>query len=114
MPLYIDSDMFSMKEIYVMVNKIMNRYKRTGRLPSRPDGEIAVGYDYGLLLYNLVKLNHPDAFKIYKVMMAALDSTCAWVEYYNNGVPAGNRYRPWESGINLEAAILYAEKYNLK
>jgi hypothetical protein len=29
----------------------------------------------------------------------------AWVEYYEDGKPFNTRCRPWESGINLEAAI---------
>ena len=111
LPLYIGSDMFSKEEIYKIVDEVINSFKKTGKLPSSPEGDIAVGYDYGFLLYNLVKLKHPYAFKIYVVMMAALDSTCAWVEYYRNGVPAGNRYRPWESGINIESAILFLEEF---
>jgi hypothetical protein len=39
-----------------------------------------------------------------------VDPTGAWVEYYINGVPHLTRCRPWESAINLEAVLHYAEQ----
>jgi hypothetical protein len=42
-------------------------------------------------------------------MMNMLDETGAWVEYYIEGKPNGTFCRPWESAINLEAAIRFAE-----
>lgn len=111
MPLYIGSKMFSEKEIATMVDEIIDQYKNTGRLPSRPDGNTTVGYDYGLLLYNLTFLNSPLQQEIYDKMLSIVDETGSWVEYYENGKPRGTRYRPWESAINLEAAINFAEKY---
>jgi hypothetical protein len=44
-------------------------------------------------------------------MLSLVDETGAWVEYYHNGLPMGCNYRPWESAINIEAAILYATTY---
>lgn len=110
MPLYIGSELFSMEEIRIMANEIVLNYKTTGRLPSRELDKISVGYDYGLFLYTLSKLNNPLAKEIFGRMLDMLDSTGAWVEYYDKDVPKGTRYRPWESGINLEAAINYALK----
>jgi hypothetical protein len=46
-------------------------------------------------------------------MLSVLDSTGAWVEYYVDGHPNGTFCRPWESAINLEAAIDYVMKGNL-
>jgi hypothetical protein len=43
-------------------------------------------------------------------MLSVLDSTGAWVEYYVDGHPNGTFCRPWESAINLEAAIDYVMK----
>jgi hypothetical protein len=110
-PLYIGSDMFTEKEISLMVNEITDHYRTTGTLPSRPDGKITVGYDYGLLLYNLTLLNNRLKVDIYEKMLSVLDETGSWVEYYKDNVQSGTRYRPWESAINLEAAVLFAEKY---
>ena len=111
MPLYIGSDLLTKNEIKIMVDDIVSNYHRTGKFPSRPGGDITVGYDYGLLLYNLTKLNNSTKTKIYEKMMSVLDDTGSWVEYYKDGKPFGTRYRPWESAINLEAAILFAEKF---
>jgi len=110
MPLYIGSSLFTREEIRKMVDEIMSQYNTTGKLPSRPEGNKAVGYDYGLLLYNLTELSSPFAQEIYERMLSLVDDTGAWVEYYEDHRPQGTRYRPWESGINLEAALYYAAK----
>jgi len=107
-PIYIGASLFSIEEIYELANDAISQYEQTGRLPSRPDGSINVGYDYGLFLYTLAALKHPLAANIYEHMMLVVDATGAWVEYYENNKPMGTRCRPWESGINLEAAIYYA------
>jgi len=51
MPLYVGFSGFIRTEIGAMVDRIAAVYRRTGMLPSRPDGLPTVGYDYGLLLY---------------------------------------------------------------
>ena len=107
-PLYIGATLLTMEEIELLAEYIVKQYKATGRLPSRPDGNSSVGYDYGYLLYTLTELKHPLAEVIYDRMMLILDPTGAWVEYYMDDKPYNTRYRPWESGINLEAAINYA------
>lgn len=112
MPLYINAEFIETNKIKEVVNNIIEQYQINGNLPSRPEGNRSVGYDYGLLLYNLVKLDHPLAQRIYNNMMGILDSTGSWVEYYEYGQPMGTRCRPWESGINLEAAIYYATHYS--
>ncbi|MGQ9629957.1 MAG: hypothetical protein ACUVXI_06505 [bacterium] len=109
-PLYIGASLFSKGEIAKMVEQIIEQYKKTRRLPSRPEGNRTVGYDYGLLLYSLAELGHPGAREIFEKMLSILDSTGAWVEYYEDDRPKGTRCRPWESGINLEAAIHYTLK----
>ena len=41
-------------------SRLLALYERdTGRLPSRPDGNKTVGYDYGLLLYSLTETITP-------------------------------------------------------
>ncbi|HHY83366.1 MAG TPA: hypothetical protein GX505_11935 [Clostridiales bacterium] len=110
MPLYIKSSLFTNQEIAEMLRPVIKLYKDTGKLPSRPDGSITVGYDYGLLLYSLTEIKHPLAEEIYRRMFSVIDAAGAWVEYYENDKPKGTRCRPWESGINLEAAINYLQK----
>jgi hypothetical protein len=112
MPQFMGSTLFSKKEIKELLKPTIDDFKQTGRLPSRPDGNVTVGYDYGLLLYNLTLLHDPLNREIYEKMMSKLDETGSWVEYYENGKATGTRYRPWESGINIEAAIDYAQSLN--
>jgi len=109
-PLYIRTNLIAVEEISDLVEVIAEQYKKTGNLPSRPDGDITVGYDYGLLLYTLAELDHPLADEIYKKTLSILDSTSVWVEYYVKGKPYLTRCRAWESAINLEAVIHYIGK----
>ncbi len=109
LPLYIGSDILTHSEIKSLADSIVIVFNKTHKIPSHPGGNITVGYDYGLLLYNLTKLNDAAALEIYKNMLSVLDDTGTWSEYYVNGKASGTRYRPWESGINLNAAILFAE-----
>jgi len=114
MPLYVGFPIFSQQEIHVLVDSIATVYKRTGKLPSRPGGNTTVGYDYGLLLYNLSRLKDTAATAVYQKMLGLLDNTGTWSEYYEDGKAMGTRYRPWESGINLEAALVYGESYRTR
>ena len=109
-PLYIGSDLLTNEELTKLVDVIAEQYKKTGSLPSRPNGNTTVGYDYGLLLYTLAALDHPLADEIYRKTLEVADQTAVWVEYYIDGVPKYTRCRPWESGINLEALINYGGK----
>ena len=111
-PVYIGSDLFTNDELLSFVDAIAKQYEKTGNLPSRPDGNLTVGYDYGLLLYALTKLKHPLADEIYRKTLAAADQTDVYVEYYIDGIPEATRCRPWESGINLEALICYVNHQN--
>ena len=43
-----------------------------------------MGYDFGLLLYNLAYLDDPLKEEVLKVMLDIVDGTGAWVEYYDN------------------------------
>lgn len=105
MPLYLGSPLFSREEVAALAGQILSDYKATGKLPSRPDGEVSVGYDYGLLLYTLAELGDPLAGEIYGRMLGLVDPAGAWVEYYRGERPAGMRCRAWEGGVNLEAAL---------
>lgn len=87
----------------------MDLFKEKDAIPSDMRGTRSFGYDYGLLLYNAVKLNHPPKDRVLKKTLGVLDPTGAWVEYYNNDKPYNCRTRPWESAVNIEAVIEYIE-----
>lgn len=111
-PFYFHSDLFSLTELRPTVDAIWTAYQQTGALPSRPgdpNGR-SVGYDYGFLLYALTQLAHPAAADLYHIILSLADSSGAWVEYYQNHKPQGTRCRPWESAINLEALLYWAER----
>ena len=109
-PLYLRNTLLEMSDVKQVILDVTQRFEKTGFLPSRSDGNWAVGYDFGILLYNLIQLNHPATEQINDKMMSLLDQTDAWVEYYIQDAPASTRCRPWESAINLEAALAYALK----
>jgi hypothetical protein len=73
-------------------------------LSSLPGGGKSLGYDYGLILIAAKKYNLP-ADDLLSQMLDIRDSAGAWVEYYVENRPLGTRCRPWESGINIEAAL---------
>ena len=111
-PYYLHSKMFSNAELAPIVRKLAKDFIETGSFqgvdaPNVP-GKID-GYDPGMLLYALTELHDPLAAPVYTKTLQMLDPTGAWVEYYINGVPHLTRCRPWESAINLEAVLHYAE-----
>jgi hypothetical protein len=113
-PFYQGSNLFEGWELAPAVNELAQHFHTTGRLPTRLDDEktdgsaYSVGYDYGYLLNALAILSHPQAIDLYRQIMALLDPTGAWVEYYLDNQPKGTRCRPWESAINLEAILKWA------
>ena len=114
MPFYINAENLSKQQITAFVNAVAAVYKASGNFPSSPVlKDRIVGYDYGLFLYSLVRTGDPLKMQVYTKMMQAPDETGAWVEYYEKEQPMGTRCRPWESGINLEAAIDFAMHYQL-
>jgi hypothetical protein len=116
-PFYIHSKMFRNDELAPIVRKLAKDFIETGAFqgvdaPLVP-GKI-VGYDIGMLLYALTELHDPLAGPVYAKALQMVDPTGAWVEYYINGVPHLTRCRPWESAINLEALLHYAEQESRK
>ncbi|HPO13073.1 MAG TPA: hypothetical protein PLI09_06475 [Candidatus Hydrogenedentes bacterium] len=109
-PIYFHTSLFSAEELQPQVEEILQSYKSTGKLPSRPDSDVSVGYDYGLLLYALTELNHPLARELYEKTLQLADATGAWAEYYRDHKPSGTRCRPWESAMNVEALLHWVEK----
>ena len=109
LPLYFHTNLIPKNVIQNHINDILEAYKKTGKITSRLGAENTVGYDYGLILYALTTYENPAALAVYKEMFSKLDETGAWVEYYKNDQPSGTMCRPWESAINLEAAINFLQ-----
>ena len=101
-PFYINAQLFTPDEKAMLLEVIIDKYNKTDKIS---DGDRILGYDYGLFLYALTASGNELAHSVYQRMMALRDKTGAWVEYYNEGKPNGCQCRPWESGINIEAAI---------
>ena len=59
MPWYVNSELIPNSQVIKMLDEIIDSYGSTVKFPSRPDGFLTVGYDYGLFLYSLTKMNHP-------------------------------------------------------
>ncbi len=109
-PLYFHSPLFRREELRPQVDAILKAYGESGKLPSRPDGEVSVGYDYGLVLYALTELDDPRARSLYDKTLSLADDTGAWAEYYREHKPFSTRCRPWESAINVEALLHWISK----
>ena len=109
-PLYYRSHLSSLFDWRSDVSRFFEQYK--SMISATDGGRLSrtVGYEYGLLLYALTALDWPQADLIYQRTLAVVDPVGAWAEYYIKEVPNGTRCRPWESAINLEACIAWAEK----
>jgi hypothetical protein len=106
-PMFIGNDMFLEEELQGFLDKSVQLFDKLGFIPSNVDGNRSLGYDYGLTLYNAVKMNHPSKDALLHKVLGLLDPTCAWVEYYDADKPFNCRARAWESAINIEAVIEY-------
>jgi hypothetical protein len=106
-PAYIESDMFTSAEIEEIMKPGLELFKSKGSVPSNLKGIRSLGYDYGLLLYNLVKLNSSLKEVALRKMLGVLNSVGAWDEYYDSDKPYNCRTRPWESAVNVDALVEY-------
>jgi hypothetical protein len=115
-PFYFDSHLLDKPKLKSIIELVSGNYLKSGRLPSMQNTskneyqQRSVGYDYGLLLYALTKVNSPAAEKIFMQTLDVVDEVGTWSEYYLDHHPQGTRYRPWESSINIEALIAFATK----
>lgn len=106
-PTYIESDLFTKSEINAIIRPGIELFETKGIVPSNLEGNKSVGYDYGLLLYNLVKLDDSLKDEALKLMLKVSNSAGAWDEYYNDNKPYNCRTRPWESAVNITALVEY-------
>ncbi len=116
-PLYFHSLLFEAAELKPVVEGIYASFKKSGVLTSRTTttetdvSQRSVGYDYGLVLYGMIRTRTKGQQEIYQLTLDIVDETGAWSEYYLGETPSGTRCRPWESAINLEALIEFAKNY---
>ncbi len=101
---YMDSELVPEAEIRAGVASILASLRETGTVSSLPGGKKSLGYDYGLILFAAKKCGLPADDLLHR-MLSIRDSAGAWVEYYEDNRPLGTRCRPWESAINIEAAL---------
>jgi hypothetical protein len=116
-PLYMHSALFKAEELKPVVERIYSQYEKTGILSCIFDStgsgksKRTVGYDYGFLLYSMLETGMDKSETIYRKTLSVADSAGVWSEYYDDHIPQGTRYRPWESAINIEALIKFADQY---
>ena len=86
--------------------RYLAEYREKGSLPSLPDGDRCLGYDFGLMLFAAkdAALNADD---LLAHMLSLQDECDAWSEYFAGSTPQNTRCRPWESAINIAGAINY-------
>ena len=112
LPAYLGSDILSREELTTLLDHVLKQVNDHGHIPSVPGTEGCVGYDPGLLLTNLTAVGHPAAKQAQDRLVRIVDQIHAWNEYYDgrDSVRSGCcRCRPWESGVNAEALVRYAE-----
>lgn len=108
---YMGSDLVPEGEIRAGVQSVLDSFRKTGAVSSLPGGKRSLGYDYGLILFAATKLGLP-ADDLLSRMLSIRDGAGAWVEYYEDNRPLGTRCRPWESAINIEAALAALDRKN--
>jgi len=116
-PLFMHSTLLKNEELKPVVERVYDKFEKTGVLSTVFDSTTiqkskrTVGYDYGLLLYSMLETGMENSEKVYLKTLSVADSAGVWSEYYNDHLPEGTRYRPWESAINIEALIKFANQY---
>lgn len=108
MPAYLNTNIVDGSLVKQYLCRLTAELERDGHIYSDQEKKKNVGYDYGLLLYNLVVHGLPGKERVCEKLLSLADEAGAWSEYYIEDRHSGNRYRPWESGINVDALITYA------
>ncbi len=114
LPVYYHSNMFTDYEIENNITPFIKVFNEKGYIPSNIEGTRSLGYDFGLMLYNLVYIDNPLKEKALSVMLDMADATNVWVEYYDDKKAFNCRCRPWESAINIESLIYYLNNIKKK
>ena len=103
---YFHTTLFTKEEIARCIAPCVEHFVSTGRVSSEPGRERALGYDPGLLLYNMAFLGNRElSDRLLTLMLDLLDERGMWAEYYDGDEPFNCRCRPWESAINMEGRL---------
>ncbi|MHB1453861.1 MAG: hypothetical protein ACYCYM_07915 [Saccharofermentanales bacterium] len=93
-------------------SELAEHFYLTGQFTSLENSIRTIGYDYGLLLFNLASISSPYGEYIYQKVLDMADECGSYAEFYNNGIPSGTRYRAWESAVNIVGMLEFVrEKY---
>lgn len=103
---FIDADQIAPEFRADQAARYLEEYRETGCLPSLPDGDRCLGYDFGLMLF-AAKDAGLNADDLLAHMLSLQDACDAWAEYYAISQPQNTRCRAWESAINIAGAIRY-------
>ena len=106
---FIHSDALDRRVLEDNIRSFISEYEASGRLPSLPDGNRCLGYDFGLLLFAAASIG-ADADGLLEKTLELQDECGAWPEYFEGDVPRQTRCRPWESAINIAGAIEYLKE----
>ena len=112
MPAYLGADLPEIKESIVNEVKLLAAaVADTGVAYSVPEAELNVGYDYGLLLFNILYYGLSGQDEVYDKLLDLRDGVNMYAERYIASYPEGTRYRPWETAINIDAMLKYAAHF---
>lgn len=103
---FIGSDQISAAFCAEQTARYLAEYRIKGNLPSLPDGDRCLGYDFGLMLF-AAKDAGLDADDLLAHMLSLQDECGTWAEYYAGSEPQNTRCRPWESAMNVAGALRY-------
>lgn len=103
---FIRADQIAPDYLKEQIEAFLQEYRATGHLPSRPNGELCLGYDFGLMLFAAADAGS-NADDVLVHMLSLQDACGAWSEYYSGITPRQTRCRPWESAINIAGALRY-------
>lgn len=108
METFVRAGQIAMDYLAAQTAQFISEYREKGSLPSRPDGNVCLGYDFGLVLF-AARAAGLDADDLLSDMLSLRDECGAWSEYYEDNRHKGTRCRPWESAINIAGALKYLE-----
>lgn len=106
-PAYFGTDLVTQEEQRAIYERYAESLLQNGIFSTEGADRKCTGYEYGLLLYGLVKTESPLMHPVHEEVLRRRDGTGVWAEYYRKDQPCGMRYRLWESGVNLMALLAY-------
>ena len=106
---FVRAGQIDMEYMAAQTAEFLAEYREKGSLPSRPDGNVCLGYDFGLVLF-AARAAGLDADDLLHDMLSLRDECGAWSEYFTGTKHTGTRCRPWESAINIAGTVAYLKE----